>query len=99
MYNVYVEVAPDPLALPGPALKPVPWRATLPAPANSAPVAALAYSEPVEFERERCYSVRAIRGGDRERSIDAHLLSRRGHLSAAAAAGAGRGGSRRRRSA
>lgn len=62
-YNVYVEVAPDPLALPGPALKQVPWRVTTPVPATPAPVATLAYVEPIEFERERCYSVRAVRGG------------------------------------
>jgi hypothetical protein len=63
MYNVYVEVAPDPLALPGPALKAVSWRAALPVAATPMPVPVLAYSEPVEFERERCYSVRGIRGG------------------------------------
>jgi hypothetical protein len=62
-YSVYVEAAPDPLALPGPLLKPVPWRVALPAPATPLPIPLLAYSEPVEFERERCYSVRATRGG------------------------------------
>jgi hypothetical protein len=62
-YSVYVEAAPDPLALPGPLLKPVPWRVALPAPATPMPIPLLAYSEPVEFERERCYSVRATRGG------------------------------------
>jgi hypothetical protein len=60
---VYVEVAPDPLTLPGPLLKPVPWRAAPPVPATPMPIAMLAYAEPVEFERERCYSVRATRGG------------------------------------
>jgi hypothetical protein len=63
MYNVYVEVAPDPLVLPDPALKPVPWRSTPPVAATPVPVATFTYSEPIEFERERCYSVRGIRGG------------------------------------
>jgi hypothetical protein len=63
-YNVYVDVAPDPLVLPAPAPKEdATWRVTLPTPANPMPLAALMLSEPLEFERERCYSVRAIRGG------------------------------------
>jgi hypothetical protein len=61
-YHVYREVAPDPLALPGPASPTiVPWRAVTPAPA-APPTAALAFEEPAEFERERCYTVRTVRG-------------------------------------
>lgn len=63
LYNVYVDVAPDPLALPGAAAKTDSWQATLPAPVNPMPLATLMLREPVEFERERCYSVRAARGG------------------------------------
>ena len=62
LYNVYVDIAPDPLVLPAPAAKNAAWRAALPAPVNPMPVTAFMLSEPVEFERERCYSVRAIRG-------------------------------------
>jgi hypothetical protein len=61
-YNVYVDVAPDPLVLPTPTPKDAAWRATLPAPANPKPLAAFMLSDPLEFERQRCYSVRAIRG-------------------------------------
>jgi hypothetical protein len=63
LYNVYVDVAPDPLVLPGPVAKAGAWQATLPAPANPLPLAALMLTQPLEFERERCYSVRAVRGG------------------------------------
>jgi hypothetical protein len=60
-YVVYREIAPDPLALPQPATPSVAWRATPPMPAAAA-LAALQFVEPVEFERERCYTVRASRG-------------------------------------
>jgi hypothetical protein len=43
-------------------VKPVPWRAMPPAPANPAPLATLAMTDAIEFERERCYAVRAVRG-------------------------------------
>lgn len=61
-YNVYLELAPDPFALPGAAAPPVPWRATPPLPLNAAPLAALTTTDAIEFERERCYSLRAVRG-------------------------------------
>jgi hypothetical protein len=60
-YNVYREVAPDPLALPDAATTAVPWRAAPPAPLAGL-LAALQLVDPIEFERERCYTVRAIRG-------------------------------------
>ena len=63
MYNVYAEVAPDPLAEPGPRLDRVSWRAIPPVPANPAPLAAFTLTDVLEFDRERCYSVRAVRGG------------------------------------
>jgi hypothetical protein len=58
-YNVYRDVAPDPLTLPSPAAKGV---TPLPAPLNAAPLAATMLADDVEFERERCYTVRPVRG-------------------------------------
>ncbi len=61
-YNVYRELAPDPLALPAPAAAAT-IGAAAPLPANAAPLAALTFSEPLAFDdRERCYTVRAVRG-------------------------------------
>ena len=61
-YNVYLEIAPDPLLLPAAAAA-MPWNATAPQPVNAAPLAVLTYAEPIVLdERERCYSVGAIRG-------------------------------------
>jgi hypothetical protein len=59
-YNVYREIAPDPLALP------VPRDATTgdpaPLPVNPAPLATLSYAEPLTLdERTRCYTVRAVK--------------------------------------
>lgn len=60
-YNVYRELAPDPLAAPavGP---PAEWIAPVPVPINATPLAALATVDTVEFDRPRCYTVRAMRG-------------------------------------
>ncbi len=60
-YNVYRELAPDPLALPDPA-GPVPWAETPPMPINPAPLSTTSFTDSVEFDRERCYVVRAVRG-------------------------------------
>lgn len=62
VYNVYREMAPDPLALPaGPP--PATWRSTVPVPLTPAPVAAFTFQEPMSIDgRERCYQVRAVRG-------------------------------------
>jgi hypothetical protein len=61
LYNVYRELAPDPLELPAAAA--VAAGTPPPRPANAAPVAALAYTEPLVLDgRERCYTVRALRG-------------------------------------
>ena len=57
-FNVYRDLAPDPLALPPLALPS--WSAALPTPLN--PAAGLSLTQPVEFGRFRCYRVRAIRG-------------------------------------
>jgi hypothetical protein len=58
-YNVYRDLAADPLALP---LETVIGTTALPAPLNAAPLATLSLADEVEFERERCYTVRSLRG-------------------------------------
>jgi len=58
-YNVYRDLAPDPLALP--ALTTTGTTA-LPAPLNAAPLADVSLGDEIEFERERCYTVRSLRG-------------------------------------
>jgi hypothetical protein len=69
LYNVYVELAPDPLALPaGPATE-APLAAVPPLPVNREPLAMLSFSdEEVPFdERRRCYHVRPVRGSGAQR--------------------------------
>lgn len=62
LYNVYREIAPDPLALPPPAEATMPSDA-VPVPANPKPLPALTFTEPLTLDgRERCYRVRAVRG-------------------------------------
>ena len=61
-YNVYLDRAPDPLELPGPAQPPAAWRIVPPQPANAAPIADLTMTDALNFERERCYVLRAVRG-------------------------------------
>ena len=60
-YNVYREIEPDPLALPDPTAH-LPWTEALPMPINAAPLDAMTFSDSVEFDRQRCYIVRAVRG-------------------------------------
>jgi hypothetical protein len=61
LYNVYRETAPDPLVLPAPAGDEAP--VAPPLPLNPMPLAGLTYTDPVSLdERERCYTVRAVRG-------------------------------------
>ena len=60
-YNVYRHTAPDPFALPDPAAA-VPWAGPTPTPINPMPLAALSFTDSVEFERELCYTVRPVRG-------------------------------------
>jgi hypothetical protein len=63
-YNIYRQTEPDPLALPvvG-AAPPSPFATELPVPVNVAPLESLQYRDPVALdERERCYTVRAVRG-------------------------------------
>jgi hypothetical protein len=60
-YNVYRELEPDPFAPPD-ATGRLPWTETAPTPINPAPLDAMTFSDSVEFNRERCYIVRAVRG-------------------------------------
>jgi hypothetical protein len=60
-YNVYRELAPDPLVLP-PAAGTPEWSALTPQALNPAPLAVTAATDEVLFDRERCYTVRAQRG-------------------------------------
>jgi hypothetical protein len=64
LYNIYRDVAPDPLALTTPGDAPRPWAETPATPINPQPVADLMFADAeVPFdERERCYYVRAVRG-------------------------------------
>jgi hypothetical protein len=58
-YNVYRELAPDPLAEPGDEIR---WMTPPPLPVNAAPLSVTTAGDEVEFGRARCYTVRAMRG-------------------------------------
>jgi hypothetical protein len=60
-YNVYRDLEPDPFAPPD-TVGPLPWTEAPPMPINAAPLDAMTFSDSVEFNRERCYIVRAVRG-------------------------------------
>ncbi|MBI4263488.1 MAG: fibronectin type III domain-containing protein [Acidobacteria bacterium] len=60
-YSIYRELAPDPFALPAPADAPPP-RAAVPMPLTPDPQNVTTLADTVEFGRQRCYTVRAIRG-------------------------------------
>lgn len=61
-YNVYREIAPDPLALPERPARGA-WQAELPAALNGAPLETLTFEDPLAYDgRERCYRVRSVRG-------------------------------------
>ena len=62
-YNVYRETAPDPLALPEPAVEVSGWTNVPREPINMAPLSALMFNEELRLdERRRCYRVAAVRG-------------------------------------
>ena len=62
-YNVYRELAPDPLVLSASTAVP-PWGLIVPVPLNAAPLATLRFDDPVvPGDRERCYEVRPLRNG------------------------------------
>ena len=60
-YNVYRDLAPDPFAFPDSA-SPLPWASAPPGPVNPTPLSTLSFTDAVEFDRERCYTVRPILG-------------------------------------
>ena len=60
MYNVYREILPDAMAPPGP--RAANWNQQPAVPLTPVPVSALDFVDSVEFERRRCYTVRAVRG-------------------------------------
>jgi hypothetical protein len=59
-YNVYRELAPDPLADPTVAVPG--WMTPPPQPVNASPLSVMTATDDVEFGRARCYTVRAMRG-------------------------------------
>ena len=61
-YHVYRTQAPDPIVLPLPTAATPAGTVTVPRPITAMPVDGLTYMDSVEFDRERCYEVRAVRG-------------------------------------
>jgi hypothetical protein len=61
-FHVYRTQAPDPLVLPSAATSPPAGTVSVPRPITGAPVEELTFVDSVEFDRERCYEVRAVRG-------------------------------------
>jgi hypothetical protein len=61
-FHVYRTQAPDPLLLPSAATTPPAGTVSVPRPITGAPVDELTFVDSVEFDRERCYEVRAVRG-------------------------------------
>jgi hypothetical protein len=62
--NVYRALSADPLAPPPPdgAAADATWNAAPPKPLNPSPLQILRFTDTIEFERERCYTVRTVRG-------------------------------------
>jgi hypothetical protein len=61
-YNVYLWLAADPLLLPSATVERPQWQRIPQGPVNLEPLDAQLMTDVVEFERERCYEVRAVRG-------------------------------------
>jgi hypothetical protein len=61
-YNVYRELAPDPLLLPPPTVPVVPGAVVMPRPLTPVPIEELTFTDSLEFDRTRCYWIRAVRG-------------------------------------
>jgi hypothetical protein len=62
LYHVYRALAPDPLVLPSATAVIPAGTVTVPRPLTPVPVGDLTFTDSVEFDRERCYEVRAVRG-------------------------------------
>jgi hypothetical protein len=69
LYNVYRELSPDPLALPGSTAAESPWASNPESPVNPKPLTTLTFQdEDVPLDgRPRCYHVRAVRGSGTQR--------------------------------
>jgi hypothetical protein len=61
-YHVYRTQAPDPLVLPPPVSRTPVGTVAVQRPITPAPLDGLTFTDSVEFDRERCYEVRAVRG-------------------------------------
>ena len=61
-YNVYLWLAPDPLQLGSATAERPQWQRRPQGPVNLAPLDAFLMTDALQFERERCYVVRAVRG-------------------------------------
>jgi len=61
-FNVYRTESPDPLVLPSAATTLPAGTVSVPRPITVSPVDELTFVDSVEFDRERCYEVRAVRG-------------------------------------
>jgi hypothetical protein len=61
-YNVYQSLAPDPLQLPVGAQERPRWQRLPQRPLNPQPLDGQQLADALQFERERCYMVRAVRG-------------------------------------
>ena len=61
-YNVYVSVSADPLQLPAAAEGRPRWQSRPQQALNPQPLEAQLLTDTLQFERERCYEVRAVRG-------------------------------------
>jgi predicted small lipoprotein YifL len=61
-YNVYGRISADPLVLPSKAVELPRWQRRPARPLNAQPLETFQFTDAVEFERERCYEIRAVRG-------------------------------------
>ncbi len=61
-YNVYQWLAPDPMRLPSATVERPRWQLIPQGPINPVPLDAQRTTDVLQFERERCYVVRAVRG-------------------------------------
>jgi hypothetical protein len=65
-YNVYRELAADPLELPSAPVTLV-GADEAPAPLNPTALTTLSFTDDLQFDRERCYQIRAVRGAGQDR--------------------------------
>lgn len=61
-YNVYLALAPDPLQLPAATVERPRWQRQPQRALNPQPLDAQQATDTLQYERERCYDVRAVRG-------------------------------------